>query len=72
MSRLNRSIFVLAMVCWPSLSVACSVCFDATAENNTAFLNATIFMSLFPLAIIGGGCWWVYQQIKATHGPSIS
>lgn len=38
----------------PALALACPVCFGADEANRDAFLATTVFMSLFPLAMIGG------------------
>ncbi len=44
-----------ALAAWtPALALACPVCFGADEANRDAFLATTVFMSLFPLAMIGG------------------
>jgi hypothetical protein len=51
---------------WPSVCLACAVCNDPTnQESAAAFLNMTIFMSLFPLAMIGGIALWLRRRFKA-------
>ena len=43
------------LVGWtPTIALACPVCFAADEANRDAFLATTVFMSLFPLAMIGG------------------
>ncbi len=66
-ARGGRARLVLgsALLLWPSVSSACSVCFSATDENRIAFLLTTIFLSLFPLAMIGGAVLWVRRRVAA-------
>jgi len=66
------AIIVLLGLSLPDSSVACSVCFDATDENRSAFIGTTIFLSLFPLAMIGGGLWWLSRRFAAAGSPSRS
>ena len=49
---------------------ACAVCFSATEASRGAFIGTTIFMSLFPLAIIFGGVWVLYKRSKAVEEPA--
>lgn len=44
------------------IDLLCAVCFDANEANRNAFLYMTIFMSLFPLTIIGGGVWYLRKR----------
>ena len=48
---------------------ACAVCFSATEATRGAFIGTTIFMSLFPLAIIFGGVWVLYKRSKVVEEP---
>ena len=57
---------------WPSVGLACSVCFDATSESQQAFIGTTIFLSLFPLMLIGGGAWWVSRKMAAANPNTVS
>jgi hypothetical protein len=34
--------------------IACAVCFDQNAERRSAFMSTTAFLSLLPLALLGG------------------
>lgn len=44
----------------------CAVCFQAKDEaSNLAFLIMTAFMTLLPLAVLGGGIYWVVRRIRA-------
>ena len=49
----------------PTAAQACAVCGAATENNQMAFLAMTLFMSLMPLAAIGGIAWWVWRRTKA-------
>ena len=45
---------------------ACAVCSVLTDERTRrAFFNATLFMSLLPLAVIGLGLWWFAHRAGA-------
>ena len=56
----------------PSLALACPVCFSATDENRTAYLVATLFMTLFPLALIGTLIWFVREKYREADEPASS
>jgi hypothetical protein len=47
----------MALCLCPRLALACPTCFNATADNRLAFIVTTIFLSLMPLAFIGGGVY---------------
>jgi uncharacterized membrane protein YfbV (UPF0208 family) len=58
--------FALAL---PRLAHACAVCSVLTDERlRKAVFNATVFMSLLPLAVVGLGLWWVARRAGATLG----
>lgn len=69
MSRVGKGWVVVlgaALGSWPSVCAACAVCNDPkNTESQAAFLNMTIFMSLFPLALIGGMGLWLRRRMKA-------
>ena len=50
----------------PRLADACSVCTAGTEdENRLAFLLTTVFLSVLPLAAIGGGVFWLVRRARA-------
>ena len=55
MRRVGHAAAVAALA-WltPALALACPVCIGANEANRDAFLLSTVFMSLVPLAMIGG------------------
>lgn len=55
---------MIALALLTDAAWACPVCFDPTAQNQTAYLASTIFMSLLPLAVIGGGAWWLWSRMR--------
>lgn len=58
----------LALRAQPAL--ACTVCFDPNAERRAAFLGTTAFLSLLPLALIGGLVYVLRQRwIAAEAAP---
>lgn len=51
----------------PEVANACPVCFDINGEVRVAFIVTTAFLTLLPLAIVGGTGLWVrkkYRQMK--------
>ena len=54
----------LAVVCWPAISFACAVCFDANEETRGAFLGTTIFLSLLPLGVVGGLIYFLFRRAR--------
>lgn len=54
--------------------LACAVCFDPHDRTAGALLQMTIFLSALPLAILGGGGWYLWRQIQAheAHLPARS
>ena len=44
---------------------ACAVCMSGREEDSQlAFILTTIFMSVLPLAMIGGIAWFVWRRIR--------
>ena len=53
---------LLALVL-PRLAHACAVCSALTdVRTRKALFNATVFMSLLPLAVIALGLWWFARR----------
>jgi hypothetical protein len=49
---------------------ACAVCGGQDdADTKQAFIDTTIFLSLLPLGLMGGGAWWIYQRSQALEPP---
>lgn len=69
-SRLTPLAIALTLVCWPSLSFACAVCFDANDETRGAFLGTTIFLSLLPLGVVGGIIYYLFKRARALNAQS--
>jgi hypothetical protein len=53
-----------AVLSSPAVAYACPVCFDANEANRTAFIVTTIFLSLLPLAMVGGIAYWIRQLTR--------
>ena len=43
--------------------LACATCFDPN-ETSQALLRATIFLSLLPLSMLGGGIWYAVRRVR--------
>lgn len=46
----------------PAEVLACPVCFTAKGDTLLAYYGTTLFMILFPLALVGGFVLWLYRQ----------
>jgi hypothetical protein len=67
----KRAIFltVLALLLLvPDVAHACPVCFDPREENRLAFLATTLFLSLFPLSMVGGAGLWLRKRVRELRG----
>lgn len=53
------------LLAWPGLAAACAVCYEPNAETRAAFLGTTVFLSLLPLAMIGGLVYWLVLRVRA-------
>ena len=51
----------------PDTANACAVCFDPRAENRFAFLATTVFLTLFPLSLVGGAGVWLRKRARELH-----
>ena len=54
----------LAVALMSGAALACPVCGYATKEQEWSFLLATAFMTLTPLALVGGVVAYVVVQLK--------
>ena len=55
---------LLLVAVLPDIAHACPVCFDPREENRFAFLATTVFLSLFPLSIVGGFGVWLRNRAR--------
>jgi hypothetical protein len=59
---LARAAFA-AVVGANGVALACPVCFSAKDEaQRQAFFDTTIFLTLLPLALIGGIAYWIFKR----------
>jgi hypothetical protein len=54
-----------ALLLAPGLAEACSVCFGGQDQSRTAFIVTTAFLSVLPLALVGGLAFWIRTRAKA-------
>lgn len=59
---------LLLLVALPDVAHACAVCFDPGDENRVAFLATAVFMSLFPLGMVGGLGLWLRKRARELRG----
>ena len=45
---------------------ACAVCGAGQSNDQTAYLAMTGFLSLLPLAMMGGVAWWIHQAMRTS------
>ena len=65
--RLVRAVAAVAVVglAWVSdLAYACPSCASPLEENRQAFVDTTIFLTVVPLAMIGGLIWWISRRAR--------
>jgi len=56
--------FALALVA-PGSAAACDNCLAAQNDSvQRAFVVASVFLSVTPLTLVGGGVWWLRRLIK--------
>lgn len=65
-NRLGGAIAAAIVLGAPRLAGACSVCMSGREdENRTAFILTTVFLSVLPLAMIGGLGWYLRRRSRA-------
>lgn len=70
--RATSAVVVAISLGIPGLAEACSVCMSGREdENRLAFIVTTIFMSVLPLAMIGGLGWYLRRRSRAIAEPGI-
>lgn len=56
---------VWMLVALPRVAEACAVCASGQEEQSTvAFRYTTVLLSLLPLAMIGGGVFWLGRRMR--------
>jgi amino acid transporter len=51
------------------VAYACPSCASPLEENRQAFVDTTIFMTVVPLAMVGGMIWWIRRKAKELEKP---
>lgn len=61
----SSALAAMVAFAWASVVSACPVCGEAKNEAaRVAFVDTTIFMSLFPLAMLGGIAFWGIRKLN--------
>ena len=63
--NLKHAVVVTAVVAFAERAAACPGCVDPKAQNTTAMLVSTAFMSIVPLIFLFSVAYWVYRKDKA-------
>jgi hypothetical protein len=59
-----------AIIGWAvDVAYACPSCASPLEENRQAFVDTTIFLTVVPLAMIGGLVWWIRRKAREMEGP---
>jgi hypothetical protein len=59
------SVVAFATAFGAAVAHACPVCFSAKDEaQRQAFFDTTIFLTLLPLALIGGFIYWAARRVR--------
>ncbi len=65
--RFTRASLALAAVAvaWAAdLAYACPSCASPLEENRQAFVDTTVFLTVVPLAMMGGFVWWIRRKLR--------
>ena len=63
-------VLVAACIGWGvDVAHACPSCASPLEENRQAFVDTTIFLTVVPLAMIGGLVWWIRKKTREMEGP---
>ncbi len=65
-----RMMVVVALVVVPAAALACPSCVNTQEENRVAYLVTTAFLSLLPLAMMGGIGFWLWRSARAAARAS--
>jgi hypothetical protein len=60
---MGKALFTLVLL-FASAALACPVCGQPTDQNQGAYIAMTVFLSLTPLAAIGGIVFWVFWRVR--------
>ena len=64
MRRAAVALGALAVTLWPRLALACAGCSVGNGRNQVQFFWTTVFLSLFPLALLVAIGWWIVRQCR--------
>ena len=71
-TRALHALLALGVGLAPSLAQACAVCMGGREDDTRlAFLISTGFMSVLPLAVIGGLVWWLVRRARAREREAL-
>lgn len=63
--RLFAALLAAVLVSLPAIAAACPACGVGNGRNKMAFFITTIFLSLLPLAFIGGLMLWIARSSRS-------
>jgi len=68
--RVTLALAVVAMAFGANTALACPSCASPLEENRQAFVDTTIFLTVVPLAMIGGLIWFIRRRAREMERTS--
>ena len=66
MKNARAGALVALLLLAPRIALACPVCMGGRDDaTRAAFLLTTLFLSVLPLALIGGVVWWLTRRARS-------
>ncbi len=66
MKNVRAGALVALLLLAPRIALACPVCMGGRDDaTRAAFLLTTLFLSVLPLALIGGVVWWLTRRARS-------
>jgi len=69
MTRSVVALLACAIASVADVALACPSCASPLEENRQAFVDTTIFLTVVPLAMIGGFVWWLHRKARENEPP---
>jgi hypothetical protein len=64
-----HGVLATALVLAPQAALACPKCLSGRSdETRLAYLLTTVFLSVFPLLMIGGLAFWLVRRARVLNG----
>lgn len=64
LARASLAFAAVALAWAADLAYACPSCASPLEENRQAFVDTTVFLTVVPLAMMGGFVWWIRRKLR--------